>query len=355
MAMSSVVHRRVVLIAYPGIQAIDFAGPTEVFAGATRLVGPRGGYDLTVASVDGDDVRLDSGPRLGVDCALQEVDGPIDTLLILGGWSFEDAMASPTLVANIRRLAPRARRVASVCAGAFVLGAAGLLDGRRATTHWAACAQLQARFPRTIVEPDRIFVRDGRLWTSGGATTGIDLALALVEEDRGPALVRKLARWMVVFMQRPGGGSQFSERLAYPLPTETPLRALLDSIVIDPAADHSLTALSNRAALSQRHLTRLFDQQIATTPARFVERVRVEAARARLEGSDLPLSVIARLSGFGSIDTMRRAFRRVVGVSPAELRARFSTTATTGRETVAETAASPQEPRHAHGAGGDDG
>jgi transcriptional regulator GlxA family with amidase domain len=250
----------------------------------------------------------------------------VDTLIVLGGWSFERAIACPALIANVRRLALTARRVGSVCAGSFVLGAAGLLDGRRATTHWAACALLQERCPRANIEPDRIFVRDGRLWTSGGATSGIDLALALVEEDYGAALVRRLGRWMVVFLQRPGGGSQFSERLSYPLPVESPLRTLLDSIVANPAADHSLAALAKGAAMSQRHLTRLFEQQMGTTPARFVERVRVEAARARLEESSTPLAAIARQSGFGTVETMRRSFRRVVGVTPAELRSRFSTT-----------------------------
>lgn len=324
--------RPVLLVAYPGVQAIDFAGPTEVFAGATRLLAPDGGYELAVGSPDGRAVQLDSGPRLAVDCALGDVTGPVDTLVVLGGWSFERAMECPALISNIRRLAPSARRIASVCAGSFVLGAAGLLDGRRATTHWAACALLQERFPRVTVEPDRIFVHDGRLWTSGGATSGIDLALALVEEDHGPALVRRLARWMVVFLQRPGGGSQFSERHSYSLPVDTPLRALADSIVANPAHDHSLAALSKRAALSQRHLTRLFEQRMGTTPARFVERVRVEAARARLEESSAPLAVIAKQSGFGSVETMRRSFRKVLGVTPAQLRSRFGTTGAPPRE-----------------------
>jgi transcriptional regulator GlxA family with amidase domain len=202
--------------------------------------------------------------------------------------SLDTSLTDPRFVAEIKRLAAPARRTCSDCTGAFALAAAGLLDGRRATTHWAFSHELQRRYPAVHLEPDRIYVRDGPITTSAGVTAGIDLALALVEEDHGSELARTIARWIVAFLQRPGGQAQFSERLALPAEIASPLRTVLDLVVADPAGDHRQAQLARRASVSERHLRRLFAQQTHTTPARFVERIRVEAARNLLETTTPP-------------------------------------------------------------------
>ena len=313
--------RRVVLVAYPGVQALDVVGPADVLAGADRVVGGRA-YALTIATPDGRSARSDAGLRLEADCALGEIDPPLDTLMIAGGWSYRSAMQDAVLISEVHRLARRSRRVASVCTGAFILAKAGLLAGRRATTHWAYCGELADEFPAVRVEPDRIYVRDKPIITSAGVTAGMDLALALIQDDHGDELARQVARWLVMFIHRPGGQSQFSERLAHPVSASSPLRAALDAIVADPAADHRLAVLADTCDLSDRHFRRLFVQATGTTPGHFVERVRVEAARDLLEGG-LPVATTASRSGFGSPETMRRSFLRVIGVGPADYRARF--------------------------------
>lgn len=318
--------RTVVHVAYPGIALLDLVGPAEVFAVANQMAdsGPR--YRSLVASADGRPITGDSGLRLDVDARLSSVRGRVDTLLVSAGLTYVEAMRSDELVSQVRRIAGGARRVGSTCVGAFVLAAAGLLDGRTATTHWAFCEELGRDFPKVGVEPDRIFVRDGNVFTSAGVTAGMDLALALVEADHGVEVARRVARWLVIFFQRPGGQSQFSERLAHPIPTDSALRAVLDVIVADPSGDHSVPRLAERAALSERHFARLFIAETGTTPARFVERARVEAARDLLEAGRTSVDTVAEQAGFGSAETMRRAFLRVLGVAPADYRARFGGT-----------------------------
>jgi transcriptional regulator GlxA family with amidase domain len=318
----SVPRRRVLSVALPDAQLLDIVGPAEVFDAANRLLDERT-YELRTASPTGAPVRAGCGLTLQVDAAIHDADETVDTLLVGGGWGFERVGQDARLVAEVARRADRARRVASVCTGAFVLGAAGLLDGRVVTTHWAASRLLADRYPAAHVEPDRIFVRDGRLATAAGVTSGLDLALAFVEEDHGRRLARRVARWLVVFMQRPGGQSQFSEWLAHPVPVGSSLQRLLDEIVTHPGADHSVPRLAERAAVSERHLTRLFIKQMGMTPARLVERIRVEAARQALESEDAGVEVIARRCGFGSPETMRRAFLRILGITPSEHRFRF--------------------------------
>ena len=330
-------ERTVVHVVYPGIVMLDLAGPAEVFAAANRFAGSGPRYRSVVASVDGRPLVTNSGLQLGVDTRLADVTGRVDTLRVTAGLSHVEAMQSEELVAGVRRIAGRARRVTSTCVGAFVLAAAGLLDGRTATTHWAFSEDLRRAFPEVTVEPDRIFVRDGNVCTSAGATAGMDLALALVEDDHGVEVARATARWLVLFMQRPGGQSQYSERLTLPIPADSALRVVCDEIVSDPGGDHSVPHLAGRAALSERHLARLFIKETGTTPARFVERTRVEAARALLEAGPTPTETIARQVGFGSVETMRRAFLRVLGVGPADYRARFGRTYLHG---VGETVAS---------------
>jgi len=315
--------RRVLIIAFEGFQMLDAAGPAEVFDGAAKLTG--GGYQVQLATPGGRQVRAGSGLRLEADVALESARGPLDTLLVAGGFGVRAAAEDPVVVRHIGRLADRARRVTSVCTGAELLATAGLLDGRRATTHWAWCSALAEHHPDVIVEPDRIFVRDGNVATSAGVSAGMDLALALVEEDHGPEVARTVARWLVLFLQRPGGQSQFSERLAPPAPRTASLRPVLDSIAADPAADHRLGTLAARAAMSERHLVRRFAAELRTSPARFVERVRVEAARTALE-EGATVEEAARRCGFSSGEVMRRAFLRVLGVTPSEYRQRFTTT-----------------------------
>ena len=315
--------RRVVLVAFDGMQLLDVVGPGEVLDAASRLLGGDG-YSVSVATLEGKPVRASAGTRLGADVALERIrPSGIDTIVIGGGMNIEEHLGDGRLGLAIARTARKARRTCSVCTGAFALADAGLLHGRRATTHWAFCAELARRHPTVRVEPDRIFVRDGHVTTSAGVTAGMDMALALVEEDHGPDLARNVARWLVMFLQRPGGQSQFSERLTLPPGVDAPIRAVIDGIVTDPAGDHRLSALARRASISERHLRRLFTAQTQTTPARFVERVRVEAARDLLEGTTTPVEAVAVRTGFGSPETMRRAFLRVLGVRPADYRARF--------------------------------
>lgn len=330
--------RTIAVLAFDGAQMLDVTGPAEVFAAAGGMIelgGAANPYDIRIVSPDGADVTTCSGLRIGVSGSVaelvDELDGPIDTLIIPGTPDWARASADPMLLAAVAELAPRTRRLTSVCVGAFVLGAVGLLDGRRVTTHWMFADELAARVPSATVDPDPIFVVDGPVHTSAGVTAGIDLALAMVEADYGADLARQVARYLVVFMQRPGGQSQFSVRLRHSPPSGSALRPLLDEIAANPAGDYRLTTLSERAGYAERHLTRMFMKEVGTTPARFVEQTRVEAARVLMETSDAPFETVARLSGLGSPDTLRRVFTREVGIAPAEYRQRFRTTGVPAR------------------------
>ena len=315
--------RRVVIVAFPGVQALDVTGPSEVFAVADRLAG--GAYEIELVAPDAAPFRTSSGLRLVPERSVQACRGPIDTLVVAGGTGTADALRDERLIAWLRSAAPRSRRVTSVCTGAFLLARAGLLDGRRATTHWASCAELARRHPEVRVERDPIFVRDGHVATSAGVTAGIDLALALVEEDLGPETALEVARWLVLFLKRPGGQAQFSAGLAAQAAEREPLRELQAWIADHVDADLSVPALAGRALMSPRNFARAFRREVGMTPAAYVESVRVERARLALEGGDLPVEEIARRCGFGTVETMRRAFRRRVSVSPSEYRTRFHT------------------------------
>ncbi|HEY5814717.1 MAG TPA: GlxA family transcriptional regulator [Solirubrobacterales bacterium] len=316
--------REVVMLGFDGFQLLDLAGPADVFDAASRIVGRSDGYRVTVATPGGNDVRASCGVRVAADADITTMDATgVDTLLISGGIAVEEPLVDRGLIESLPPIAAEARRTSSVCGGAFLLAEAGLLDGRRATTHWVGCEELTRRYPRVTVEPDRIFVRDGHVVTSAGVTAGIDLALALVEEDHGTEVARTAARWLIVFLQRPGGQSQFSQRLETPVPSESVLRPIVDEIVAEPGGDHRVPALAEKASLSTRQLTRLFVKQVHTTPGRFVERVRVEAARSQLDAGAGSIEAIAASCGFGTPETMRRAFRRVLGIGPSEYRERF--------------------------------
>lgn len=307
---------RVVLVVFDRLQQLDATGPYEVLRA--------GGYHVELASPDGGPVRSESGLVLGVDRALPSVRGPLDTLLIAGGNGVDVAMTDPVVQRAVRRLAPVSRRVASVCSGAFVLAEAGLLDGRRATTHWRRCAALAERYPAVTVETDPIFVRDGDVWTSAGVTAGMDLALALVEEDRGREAALAIARQLVMYVQRPGGQAQFSAALRAQRADREVLRDLQAWLPDHLDLDLSVERLAERAAMSGRHFARAFAAETGVTPARYVEDLRVEAARRLLESTQRQVEDIAATCGFGSAETMRRAFLRAVHVPPAEYRRRFN-------------------------------
>ena len=315
--------KRVVVLLYPGVQLLDVAGPVDVFVAADRLRQPRGTYAMELVAHRPDAVRTFADVDLVPHRRLQDVHGPVDTLVVPGGEGTEAALGDRRLVAWIRSTARRARRVASVCSGAFLLAEAGLLDGRRATTHWFVTRQLARRYPSVRVEADRIFVRDGNVWTSAGVTAGMDLALALVEDDHDRALAVSVARALVMFVKRPGGQSQFSAPLSVQAAERPRLRELQAWITEHPGADLSVDALARRTAMSVRNFARAFRRDLGVTPARFVERIRVEAARRQLEESEVSIDAVATRTGFRTADVMRRAFQRTVHVSPAVYRRGF--------------------------------
>jgi transcriptional regulator GlxA family with amidase domain len=251
--------------------------------------------------------------------------GPIDTLMVAGGFGVYDAVEDAGLVRWIRSAARRSRRVTSVCSGSFLLAGAGLLEGKRATTHWSSCAELARRHPEVEVDPNPIFVRDGDVWTSAGVTSGMDLALALVEQDLGREVALEVARWLVLFLQRPGGQAQFSSHLAAQLAERDSLREMQGWIADNLDADLRVDALAERASMSPRNFARAFRREIGLTPAAYVTELRVEGARQRLERGSVPVETVAAECGFGTPETMRRAFARRLGVAPAEYRSRFRT------------------------------
>lgn len=314
--------RRVVFVAFDGMQALDLFGPAEVFSLASRQ---RGGtpYSIEVVAVGMDPVGSSSGLAVVPHGALASASGAIDTLIVVGGAGVPRALEDDALVSWIARAAARSRRVSSVCTGAFLLAAAGLLEGRRATTHWAACDELARRHPGVTVERDPIFVRDGGVATSAGVTAGMDLALALVEEDHGPALALEVARSLVLFTRRPGGQSQFSVQLSSLQADHDPLRELQGWMADHLDADLTVPALAARAHMSERTFARTFRRETGVTPAAYVEELRVERARMALESSSAPIDRIAGACGFGTVETLRRAFHRRLGVGPAAYRARF--------------------------------
>jgi transcriptional regulator GlxA family with amidase domain len=303
-------------------------GPLEVFARTSRWLidhGRRGepAYTVELVAARRGPVVCSSGLELLVRRSFADVRGGIDTLLVAGGIGFLRELGERAVVSWIRRMAPRVRRLASVCTGAFLLAEAGLLDGRRATTHWRRCGELADRYPRITVDPDPIFVREGRVYTSAGVTSGMDLALALVEEDQGHDVALAVARELVMFVKRPGGQSQFSVPLMAQATEHEPIRELQAWINEHLAADLSVVTLARRAAMSPRNFARVFTREVGVTPARFVERARVEAARRRLEESSLGVDAVASECGFGSAEIMRRTFLRTLRVNPADYRHRF--------------------------------
>ena len=330
--MGGMADRTVVIVAYPGVQSLDVTGPFEVFAGARRAADAFGiddGYEVRLVSADAGPVTSESGLSL-MTGALPGRGTRIDTLLLPGGSGVGLARRSAGLVDWLRRTAPRARRVATVCSGTFLAAEAGLLDGRRVTTHWARAAELAADYPALTVDADPIYVRDGAVWSSAGVTAGIDLALALVEDDLGTDVAQLIARWLVMFLHRPGGQSQFATPVWVRRAVRSPVREAQSRVEAAPADDHRVRELASAAAMSERHFTRVFTAEVGETPSRFVERVRTEAARRDLESTGDTLDVIAARCGFGTAETLRRTFRRRLHTSPDAYRRRFATSPTTG-------------------------
>jgi transcriptional regulator GlxA family with amidase domain len=315
--------RRVVILAFDDVQSLDVTGPTEVFSIAGRLADEP--YSVELVAPGAGPIRTNSGLTLLPERAAASVRGPIDTLVVAGGSGVEKAICDERLVRWVRRAAARSRRVASVCTGAFLLAEAGLLDGRRAATHWGGCDELARRYPAVRVDHDSIFVRDGDVWTSAGVTAGMDLALSLVEEDLGRDIALEAARWLVLFVRRPGGQTQFSSHLEKQTAERQPLRELQEWMTSNLGADLSVPALAERASMSPRNFARAFAREVGMTPGTYVEVLRVDHARLRLETTGQKVEAVARDCGFGTVETMRRAFHRRLGVGPADYRSRFQT------------------------------
>ena len=328
--------RTVALLAVPNAQILDVTGPLEVFSSTNRELRDRGAradaYRTRLVAPSAGPVPTSSGVTLVAEARLAGMRGAVDTLVVAGGVGVREALGDTRLLAALRRVASRSRRVTSVCTGAFLLAELGWLDGRRATTHWTACRALARRHPAVRVEVDPIYVRDGDVWTSAGVTAGMDLALALVEADHGRELALQVARRLVMFLKRPGGQSQFSGWLDAQGTVDDPVGEVRSFILGHPAEDLRVEALARRASMSPRNFARVFTRATGQTPARFVERARVEAARRLLEDGAEALEGVAEACGFGSVETLRRSFLRRVRVAPAAYRKRFQHGATTPEE-----------------------
>ena len=320
--------RRIVFVAGPGTEILDLVGPLQVFARASDIYRRNNSgapiYSIEVVSVSPvRSLTANCGLRFHADKTFRQLRGKIDTLLVAGGDAIEQNKINPEAVRWLKQIAKRARRVGSVCTGAMLLARAGLLDGHRVTTHWNWCETLVRRAPRADVDPDPIFVRDENIYTSAGVTTGMDLALALVEEDYGSRLALETARNLVLYLRRPGGQSQFSAALSLQATDRKPLREL-EAWVLEHL-DKPLTVpdLAQQLAMSPRNFARVFTREMKTTPAKFVERLRVEAARRRLEESQNSMETIASECGFGSVNSMRNVFQRTLKISPGQYRRHF--------------------------------
>lgn len=319
---------RIALLAYPDVQALDLSGPLETFARATRLLadegraGPR--YELTVVGTEAGPITSSSGFRFLPDVTFAKLRGKVDTLLVVGGRGVEAQLKNRALLGFLRRTAPRVRRLGSICTGAFLLAEAGLLDGRTVSTHWSRAADLQRLYPRLRVEPDHIWVKDGSVYTSAGVSAGMDLTLALIEEDLGADVALAVARAMVMYLRRPGDQSQYSAPLRLQAAQTPSVRALVSWATEHPASDLSVPALAKRVGKSPRHLTRVFRKELGVAPAEAVEQLRLEAARRTLQQSGVGLDEVAARCGFGSAEVLRRTFLRALHVTPSAYRARFT-------------------------------
>jgi transcriptional regulator GlxA family with amidase domain len=315
-------QRHIVVLVYPDVMAMDVCGPMEAFAMANSLAN-RGLYRLSITAATTDPVSTSLGFCIVPNYALADLEGPIDTLLVAGGYGHVAASRDRALTDWLREAAPRARRHGSICTGAFPLAASGLLDGKRATTHWALAASFTRDFPSTTLEIDNIFVRDGQTYTSAGISAGIDLALAMIEEDHGRTFALRVARSMVVFLKRPGGQSQFSTHLQAQFSSIPAIRKAQEWALAHLSEDLSAKALAARVGMSERNFRRLFVDGLRETPREYVERIRLDEARRQIEDTDLPAQAVAKRCGFGTVYSFRRAFVRQFGVTPQWYRSHF--------------------------------
>ncbi|UXA04718.1 GlxA family transcriptional regulator [Mycobacterium sp. SMC-2] len=314
--------RKVVIAGFPGVQALDVVGPHDVFTGASLLTG--GGYEVILASVGGQAIATPTGLAF-VAAPLPDPGSPVDTVVLPGGGGVDAARSDAELIGWIKSVAATARRVVTVCTGAFLAAEAGLLDGQRVTTHWAFAGRLAREFPAIDVDADPIFVRSSdTVWTAAGVTAGIDLALSLVEEDHGTEIAQTVARWLVLYLRRPGGQTQFAAPVWMPRAKRNSIRAVQEAIEAEPGGEHSIDELARRAAMSPRHFTRVFTAEVGEAPGQYVERIRTEAARRQLEETDDTVVAIATRCGFGTAETMRRNFLRRVGIPPDQYRKAFA-------------------------------
>jgi len=327
--MAAEAPRRVMILAYEQANVLDVVGPIEVLTTVGRDTG-KPVYEVEIVAPSAGPFRTTCGLPLTAERAISEISDDdlrgIDTFIVAGGNGSREAISNAELIAFIARAASLVRRVVSVCSGSLLLGKAGLLKGKRATSHWGCCDLLRKVSPETIVHDDAIFVRDGEIWTSAGITTGMDLALALIEEDHGREAALFVARETVMFMMRPGGQSQFSQTLLSQAHDKGRLGGLITWIRENLDEDLSVPKLAEKAHMTERTLARAFLAETGETPARFVERLRVDHARTALAGTDRLAETIAARSGFGSMERMRRAFKKHLGVLPSDFRARFGTT-----------------------------
>jgi transcriptional regulator GlxA family with amidase domain len=334
---------RVALLAVPGVQMLDVAGPMDVFSEAATLLGNPDAYRVQIVGLTLDPIVTHNGARILPDASIATPLEDFDTLLIAGSPGIRQYENHAEVVDWVARASRRARRVGSICTGAFLLGHAGLLDGRSATTHWNSTARLGEQFPRVRVDANRIYVKDGPIYTSAGVTASMDLALALVEEDHGRTIALRVAKALILFLQRPGGQSQFSVHLAAQVSEIGPIRDVHEWILSSLGADLSVEALAARAGMSARNFARQFKRETGMTPGDYVEAARVEAAGRILEESDTPLKRVAGMCGFADQGGLRRAFMRRIKVTPADYRQRFR-----GEATVVvafpQSAVKPQSP-----------
>jgi transcriptional regulator GlxA family with amidase domain len=322
----AVSSRRIGFLVHPDCEIIDLCGPFDAFYYAnfaSLRLGRPSPYQCVILAATPGRVRTKCGLEIGPTHSYTEYSENLDTLIVIGGENYHEFGKDEALVGWVRSVAPRVRRVASICSGAFILAAAGLLDHKRATTHWICAEALRDAFPLVQVDANLIFSRDGNVYTSGGVTSGIDLALALVEEDLGQEIALLVSRIMVAFPHRPGGQSQFSGYFSLGEVTRNEIGELQGYILSNPTANLSIVALAARMEMSPRNFSRLFKKETGQTPARFVERARADAARSKLEQTLKPIETIAEVCGFNNIEQMRRAFQRHFDASPADYRARF--------------------------------
>ncbi|UBU14785.1 GlxA family transcriptional regulator [Nonomuraea gerenzanensis] len=312
-------RRRVVIVAYEASELLEIAGITSTLESA-NWHGAAPYYEYRVATPGGHPITTATALTLHAQLVLERVTGPLDTLVVAGGIGHEDAAANPLIVSHVRRLAKESRRVSSVCTGAYVLAAAGLLDGRRATTHWHQAQRMAELYPDVLVDPDPIFIRDGNVATSAGITAALDLMLAFVEEDNGTELARTVARNLVTYLQRPGDQAQMSMFVSAPSPANSLVKRTLEHISAHLRDDLSTAALAVEAGVSERHLTRLFLKHLGQTPGRYVRQARTEAAAHLLASTSLPMAAVAVRCGFGTAETLRQAFIDRYGIPPSRYR-----------------------------------